>query len=169
MSKELVKLAVDLYNNQIGKYSKEDVNETLRQELIKLNGGSEIFNRREFRRNKNEIFTIIEVALDQLIVNIIDKQFNDFIETRNLAWGDTNVFKLPNNELFNVAMIANGTSNLKRQRLGDRGQVVIEVAPYGMKIYEELLRFLAGKIDWVDMVNRVAKSFELQLSQQIYA
>lgn len=165
---ELVKLAVDLYKGNYTKFSKEDLNETLRQELIKLNDGNEKFNRRAFRRNKPEIFEIIEVALDQLIVNVIDQQFNDFIDVRNLALGDTNVFNLPNTDLFQVAMVANGTSNLDRQRLGDKGQLTVTTFPYGIKIYEELNRLLAGKIDWTDLVNRVAKSFELKLATDIY-
>lgn len=168
MKNELVKLAVDLYNGSLGQFSKEEANETLRKALIELNGGKDKFDPKSFRRNKTEIFEIIEVALDETLNNIIDTQFNDFVETRNLNWGDTNEFILPNRDLFKVAKVADGTGNLLRQRLGDKGRLTVETHDYGIKIYEELHRFLAGRIEWVDLINRVAKSFELQLAEQIY-
>ena len=37
----------------------------------------------------------------------------------------------------------------------------------GVKIYEEFLQFRLGRIDWVDMVNRVAKSVDNALMQII--
>lgn len=168
MKTELVKLASDIFKNELGQFSKEQANETLRKALVELNGGKTKFDPKSFRRNKTEIFEIIEVALDEALNNIIDTQFNDFVETRNLNWGDTNEFLLPNRDLFKVAMVADGTGNLLRQRLGDKGRLVVETHDYGIKIYEELHRFLAGRIDWVELINKVAKSFELQLAEQIY-
>lgn len=169
MKNELVKLMVDTYKGSLGEFSKEQANETLRKALIELNGGSEKIDPKAFRRNKIEIFEIIEVALDELINDIIDTQFNKFVEVRNLAWGDTNEFILPNNDGFKVAMVANGTANLLRQRLGDKGRLTVEVHPYAIKIYEELHRVLAGRVDWSALVNKVAVAFEKKLAEQIYS
>ncbi len=167
--KELVKLGVDLYKGSLGTYSKEQANESLRQALIDLNGGKTKIDPKDFRRNKTEIFEIIEVALDQLINDVIDKQFNQFIDVRNLNWGDTAEFEVPNRDLFNVATVVNGNGNLRRQRLGDGQKVPVSVEPRAVKVYEELHRFLAGRIDWAEMVNRVAKSFEVKLAEEIYS
>ena len=38
---------------------------------------------------------------------------------------------------------------------------------YGVKIYEELDRFLAGHIDWSAMISNVARSFAIQLRDDI--
>lgn len=167
--KELVKLGLDLYKGSLGQYSKEQANEAFRQALIELNGGKTKLDPKDFRRNKIELFEIIEETLDQLINEIIDTQFNDFIEVRNVNWGDTIEFEVPNRDLFEVATVVNGNGNLRRQRLGDGYKVPISVEPRAVKIYEELHRFLAGRIDWAEMVNRVAKSFELKLADEIYS
>ena len=37
-----------------------------------------------------------------------------------------------------------------------------------VKIYEEFYRFVSGRINWVDMVNRIAVSFALQIKTDIY-
>ncbi|MDH6674427.1 hypothetical protein M2277_005119 [Paenibacillus sp. LBL] len=164
---ELVKLAVDAYKGTTGNFSKAEASETLRNALIDLNGGSEKIDFRSFRRNKTAIFEIIEETLSVLVSEGLENEFNDFAEVRNLAWGDTNVFTVPNSDLFKVAVVADGTNNLRRQRL-DGKEFGVSTYTRGIKIYEELHRFLAGRIDWVEMVNRVAKSYNLQLAEDVY-
>lgn len=166
--KELVKLGIDLYKGSLGQYSKEQANEAFRQALIEMNGGKAKIDPKDFRRNKIEIFEIIEETLDQLINEVIDTQFNDFIDVRNLNWGDTVEFEVPNRDLFDVATVVNGNGSLRRQRLGDGQKIPVSVQPRAVKVYEEMHRFLSGRIDWAEMVNRVAKSFEVKLADEIY-
>lgn len=166
--KELVKLGLDIYKGSLGQYSKDQANEAFRQALIELNGGKTKIDPKTFRRNKVEFFEIIEETLDQLLNEIIDTQFSQFIDVRNVNWGDTVEFEVPNRDLFNVATIVNGNGSLRRQRLGEGQKVPVVVQPRGVKVYDELHRFLAGRISWEDLVNRVAKSFEVKLAEEIY-
>lgn len=165
---ELVKLAIDAYRGTTGQFSKAEASETLRKALIDLNGGSEKIDFKAFRRNKVEIFEILEETLAVLVSDGITTQFQDFAEVKNLGWGDTNVFHIPSQDLFKIATVADGTGNLRRQRLDSR-EMSIATSTRGVKIYEELHRFLAGKVDWVEMVSRVAKSYNLQLATDVYS
>lgn len=165
---DVVKLAIDTYKGSLGTYSKEQANEVLRKALIEANGGVEKIDYKSMRKNKAEIFEILEETLSILVAEGIDTQFSDFAEIRNLSAGDTNVFRIPNHELFKVATIADGHNSLRRQRL-DSSEMTVGVSTKGVKIYEEFHRFLAGRIDWVDMVNRVARSYNQQVSNDVYS
>lgn len=165
MNKDVVKLGIDLYKGTTGEFSKEQSAEALRSALLEINGGKIPY--KDFRRNKIELFEIIEEMLQILVVEGITNQFDQFAEVRNLNWGDTNVFTVANQDLFKVAVISDGNNNLRRQRL-DNGEFSVPVKTKGVKIYDELYRFLSGRIDWVEMVNRVAKSYNVQLATEVY-
>ena len=163
---DIVKLAVDTHHGNLGQYSKDQADEALRKALIDAAGTDKI-DYKTMRRFQPEIFAIIEAALDILIVEGLTGQFDEFVEIRNLGWGDMNLFMIEDPQLFHVAMIADGTKNLRRQRL-DAGTLTVEVATHGIKIYEELYRFLAGRIDWIKMVNKVSESYNKDVSLNIY-
>lgn len=167
MHKDVVKLAIDTYKGSLGEFSKEDANEALRKALVEINGGSEKIDYKSFRRNKLEIFEIVEQALDVVVADYLESQFGEFVEIRNVALGDAIQFNIKDNSLFKVAVVSDGTSNLRRQRI-DKGSLTVDTKIRGVKIYEEMTRFLAGRIDWVEMVNRVASSYNAQIATEIY-
>lgn len=162
----LAKMAVDLYRGSTADFSADQVNETLRIKMLELCGGDK-FDYKAFRRNKIEVFEVIEEALDIIIGSTVEEQFGRFADIRNVDYGDTVKFELPDHQNFHVSLIADGTGNLRRQRL-DTSYVTVSVANYGVKIYEEFLRFLAGRINWSEMVNRVARSFTHDIAVKMY-
>jgi hypothetical protein len=166
MSKELVKLALDLKKGKITNYTKDEANEVLRQELIELNGGSDKLNPKSFRKYP-EMFEIIEQILDISINEGLQGQFNDFVETVQLDWGDTMVFTLPENRLFDVSIVADGNGDLRRDRL-DSSEVTVKTKTYGVAIYEELHRLLAGRVSFDRMIDIVSRSYENKIQNEIY-
>ena len=163
---DIVKLAVDTYNGELGQYSVEKADDVLRQKLLEI-AGTEKIDYKTMRKFKPEIFAVLEEAIDFLVVQGLTSQFDEFVEIRNMAWGDTPLFTVEDPSLFSVATIANGTNNLRRQRL-DNGTFTVGVATHGIKIYEELYRFLAGRINWVTMVNKVSESYNKDVALTIY-
>lgn len=168
MKHELVKLALDYNKNNLGNYSKQDASEALRKAMIEVLGTDKL-SYKDYRRHKTEFFEIIEEILDITVEDGFtgNEFFQEFVEYRNLNLGDTNIFHIGDNSLFNIAMIAEGNNNLRRQRL-DSKTLTVTSAKYGVKIYEELNRFLAGRIDWGQMVSRLQRSFEQKIMQDIY-
>lgn len=168
MAKDVAKLAIDLVRNEVpANFSEKDANEVLRSAFVEI-VGTDKPDYRTFRRHKVEIFEILEEALVVLLTEGIEEQFSEFAEIRNLAFGDTNVFDVEDPHLFKVAVISDGNSNLRRQRL-DTGTFQVDTRVKGVKIYEEFLRFLAGRIDWVKMVGKVAKSYNVDLATEVYS
>jgi RNA binding exosome subunit len=163
---KLSQLAIDIYENRLGNYTKDDATNALREEFKKICGTDEI-DRKVLRRHKTEIFEIIEETLDVLVGRKIQSAFEGNAEYKSGAWGDKPEFILKNPKLYKVAIVSDGNQSLRRQRL-DNGKVTITTSTRGVKIYEEFLRFLAGRIDWAEMVNKVADSYVNQIYTEVY-
>jgi hypothetical protein len=168
MKNEIVKLGIDLYRGSVGQFSTKESNDVLRKAIKEMNGGSDKLDYKSFRRNKVELFEIIEEILPELVVEGLENQFDGFAEVRNLKLGDKNEFHIPNRDLFDIAIVSDGNGNLRRQRIGSDSILTVPTTTYAVKIYEEFNRFLAGRIDWVEMVNRIAKAFGIKLKNDVY-
>ncbi|HXW03435.1 MAG TPA: hypothetical protein VD651_04150 [Nitrosarchaeum sp.] len=164
---ELVKLALDMKKGKITNYTKDEANEVLRQELIELNGGSDKLNVKSFRKHP-EMFEIIEQILDNAISEGLTDQYQDFVETIQLDFGDTMVFTQQENRLFNVSVISDGNGDLRRDRM-DTGEVTIKTKTYGLAVYEELHRILAGRVSFDRLIDNIARSYNAKIQSDIYS
>lgn len=168
---KIVKLAIDLAKGRVQNFSKEESNDVLRNAFKELMGFSTGMSdkeaRRAFRKNKVEIFEILEEVINETLHEGLENQFNGFAEYRNLAWGDENLFKVPANNIFRVALISDGNSNLRRQRLRDGQEFSVSLDTYGIKVGEDFHRFLAHRVDWSEFMAGIAESFKRDLTARI--
>ena len=172
----IIKLALDLTKgvqsfSYAGKeYSASEASEVLRQALKDANGGSSKIDYKSMRRNKVEVFEIIE----ELVPAIINEglQGNEFwtsyVDERNLALGDQNDFVVPDNHTFVVTEIADGIATPRRQRIGKSTTMTITPTIHAIRMYEEFGRFMAGRIDWNELCNKVANAFQQAIWSDIY-
>lgn len=172
MEKDMIKLAVDLAKGKVQNYSANEANETLRKAFadlmeFSLEGDGKI-DRKTFRRHKVEIFEILEEIINETLHEGLENQFDGFAEYRNLAWGDTNLFKVPANNIFRVALVSDGNGNIRRQRLRDGQEFSVSLDTYAIKVGEDFHRFLAGRVDWAEFMDGIAESFRKDLTQRIY-
>lgn len=171
----MIKLAVDLAKGKVENYSASESNDTLRKafaDLMELstegtNGKFEI-DRKTFRKHKVAIFEILEVIINETLQEGLKTQFDGFAEYRNLAWGDTNLFKVPANNIFRVSLVSDGNGNIRRQRLRDGQEFSVGLDTYAIKIGEDFHRFLAGRVEWAELMAGIAESFKRDLTQRIY-
>ena len=169
--KDIVKLAVDAYKGNVEQYSNTQSQSVLRQALIDANGGSTFLDYKKIRDGKcNGLFTLIEEILSRTIVEGLqgDEFFNAFVEFRNVAEGDQNVFIVEDSNLFVVAEAADGTQGIRRQRIGHSTETSIPTSLKVVRIYEELNRVLSGRVDFNKFINKVAESFRQKLLNDIY-
>lgn len=168
---EIVKLAVDAYKGSVEKYSAKQSQEVLRQALVDANGGSTKLDYRAIRDGRcNGLFTLVEEILSRTIVDGLqgDEAFNALVDFRNIAEGDQNLFVVNDNALFVVSEAADGTQGIRRQRLGGAKETSIPTTLKAVRIYEEMNRVLAGRVDFNEMISRVAESFRQKLLTDIY-
>ena len=170
--KDIVKLAVDLYHGTPEQYSVRDGNATLREALVAANNGSTKLDYRAMRDGKcNGLFAIIEEILDNTVIEGLqgNEFFMNYVEYRNLALGDENLFLVDDDLLFEVARVADGTQGIRRQRLEGSTETSIKTEMHMIRIYEELNRVLSGRVDFNQMINKVSESFQRQILNDIYA
>lgn len=169
--KDIVKLAVDSYKGRVEKYTVGQSQEALRQALIEANGGSTKLDYKAIRDGKcSGLFTLIEEILSRTVIEGVqsDDFFNAFVDYKNVALGDKNVFVVEDSTLFVVDDVAEGNQGIRRQRLGGKSETSIPTSMHAIRIYEELNRVLSGRIDFNDMIEKVAKSFSQKILNDIY-
>ena len=167
----IVKLAVDSYKGRVEKYTVGQSQEALRQALIEANGGSTKLNYKAIRDGKcNGLFTLIEEILSRTVIEGVqsDDFFNAFVDYRNVAEGDKNLFIVEDSTLFVVDDVADGNQGIRRQRLGGSTETSIPTSMKMVRIYEELNRVLSGRVDFNTFIDKVAKSFSQKILNDIY-
>ena len=170
--KEIVKLGIDLYNGNVEKYSDKQANEALRNALLELTGGSTVLDYRAMRDGKyNGMFTIIETIIANTVPTGLQDSdfFNALVEFRNVALGDENLFVVEDSTLFHVDTIADGTQAIRRQRIDNAAEVPVKTSFHGVRIYEELSRILAGRVDFNKLIDKVIASEREQIMTDIYS
>lgn len=169
---DIVKIAVDSYKGKIENYSTEKTQEALRNMLVQVNNGSTKVDYRAIRDGKcNGLFSLLEEILGATVHDYLsdDVFYNTLVDVRNVEEGDSLTFVAQDSTLFYVADVANGTQGIKRQRLAGATEVTIPTTMKMVRIYEELNRVLSGRIDFNEMIDRVALSFNNKLVEDIYS
>lgn len=168
--KDILALASDMVKGKVaGNFSTAEAAETLRSALIEMNGGSTKLNYKNFHRG-NELFALVE----ELIPVIIEESLNesnpifDLVEYKNIKEGDENAFVTEGDATFIVADAANGVKGVRRQRISDGETVTVKTNVKIVRLYEDLSRVLAGRVDFNKFIDGVAKSFNKQILTDAY-
>lgn len=169
---DIAKLAADAYKGSVEKYSVRQSQDLIREALIEANGGETTFNYKSMRGSKGaEVFALLEELLGATTWDalVADPAFQALIDSRNVALGDSPIFRIEDEDLFVVNRVAEGTQGLRRQRIPGVRDVEVPTVLRAVKIYEELNRILSGRVDFNHMVDRVAASFRNQIWNDIFA
>ena len=167
---DIVKLAVDAYHGNVEQYSVGQSQEVLWQALVEANGGSTVLDYRKIRDGKCPgLFTLLETVLSRTVVEGLqgDEFFNALVDFRNVAEGDQNLFLVEDSNLFVVSDAADGTQGIRRQRLSGVSEVSIPTVMKFVKIFDEINRVLAKRIDFNTMINKVSESYRQKLLNDI--
>ena len=169
---DIVKLAVDASHGNVEQYSVGQSQEVLWQALVEANGGSTVLDYRKIRDGKCPgLFTLLETVLSRTVVEGLqgDEFFNALVDFRNVAEGDQNLFLVEDSNLFVVSDAADGTQGIRRQRLSGVSEVSIPTVMKFVKIFDEINRVLAKRIDFNTMINKVSESYRQKLLNDIQA
>ena len=169
----VVKLGVDICKNQVNtefaSANRDEQNEVLRKALVEANNGSTKLNYKNMRRNV-ALFEIIEEILELTDIQGFEDNdfFERFVDYRNLALGDENSFYVPDNSLFAVNATAEGISRTLRQRINKGKSESIQTSLKTIEVYEDVNRLLSGRIDLVEFVEKIRRSFMHNRLNAIY-
>lgn len=160
--KDVAKLSHDLYYDKNLEFENGTSGEkVLRNLIFKAVGNEEGNNKIDFykwQENKNKVFQIVSVAVDSVLPTVLTTELDSLAEVRNAGHGDQLVFNFEDDSLFRVGLVSAGNRDLRRQELIG-GSYTVDTDWYGVKVFAELEKFLAGHINWRSYIDRVAKSF----------
>lgn len=158
---ELLKLSIDALNGRVsGEFSAKEQSQGIIDGIVELNGGSNKIDVRNFHRG-TELFAYVEEVLPYVVQSGLrgDEMFMNLVDQRNLAEGDMNEFWTEDKSLFLVGNISRGTQAVRRQRLNAGEKISIPTQMRAIKVYEELRRLAANRVDWNTFIDRVSQSF----------
>lgn len=156
------------------KVSKEDANAKIREIMFSVLGVDEKCSRKELRkairRHKVDIFEIIEETVENLLVSGWGENpfFNEFVEIKSMADGDTNEFYVADDVILTVAELSGNHHDLVRQRLAEGHTFSVKTSWYGIKIYAEYELFMMGRVDWAGFVQKIYEAFDKYINDMVY-
>jgi hypothetical protein len=167
---EILSVAIDAVKGKTGEFSAKQTSDDLRNAFIELNGGSTKISPKTFYRG-NALYELVQELIPVVIEEGIQTEDNplfNLVEYRNIAAGDEQEFKVEGDANFIVASAANGIRDVRRQRIvgGDTVKVTTELKI--VRVYENLGRLLAGRIDFNQFVDAVAKAFKNYIAEGAY-
>lgn len=171
---DFVKLLIDTAKGCPTKYSVAESNEAINRRFFEILGIDKTSNvkeiRKAVRRHKAEIYEIIEEVIDERLVSGWGDNpfFREFVEEKNLAHGDTNEFYIPDNSILTVSQFSGNHHDLIRQKLGMGEYRSITTSWYGIKVYEEFIRYMAGRIDWAMYIEKLYEAVDKKVNDMLY-
>ncbi len=177
---EIAKLIIDNYNNDLPtKFeatTKADRDNMIRQEILGVMGLQQ-FDAKAVRKALRN--PAVNVAVFEIIENVItegilkgtykNEFFDNFVETKTIDAGDKNEYYVAPRHQLVCAEFSGSHWDLKRQRI-DVGQTIsTEMRDFGIKVYEYLERVLAGRCDFVELVNALQVAVDQKLREISYA
>ncbi|MBW3350599.1 hypothetical protein [Limosilactobacillus reuteri] len=158
------KFARDLYFKKEFSINNVSGQEAMRNAILDALGGE--FTTTSWGKHKYDVFELISVAVDAVVPRILTDQFANIADIRTVSLGDKPIFEVKDPRAIRVGRVAAGNQDIRRQTIKDT-HYSIETEWFGASVYTELDSFMAGDIDWTDLVNRVAQAFTTHIQTTI--
>lgn len=155
--------------------SKKDANDKIRNVVFNILGLDKNSSKREIKRamkrHGHELFEVIEDVIDiQVATGFKESEFfNEFVDMRNLALGDSQEFWTDEKVLLSVHRVSGDHHDIALQRLGEGESYTVPTSTYAIAIGENIDLYLTGRIDWAKMVDACASAFVRKIQADIYA
>jgi hypothetical protein len=160
-----MKLGRDVYNGTPVMYNNASGEDAIKNMLIDSVGGKwDIY---AFQDNRGKFYSIASELLTLPMQETMGDFFKGIVTTETIAEGEKKYIEIENQDLFEVATVARGNNDISRQRIYSR-LVDIPTERFAIKIYDDFDRFIAGRINWASLINRVKISFQNQVYTKIY-
>ena len=126
--------------------------------------------RKAIRRNKNEIFEVIEDTVEDLLTSgwQDNEFFHDFVEVKNLGMDDANEFVSEDKTVLTVGKLSGNHWDIDRQRLGIGETFRVPTNWVGLAVYEEFERVMTERADWSKLVTKIYEAMDEYVNGLIY-
>ena len=163
---EVRDMAYDLYKGRTANFDAESANEAIKNIILETAGCKENWDMYKFMENKYKVFSIMREILTPVVAENVLARFESWVDIQDIALGDTMEFEVMNQDLFEIGLVADGTSELRRQNLV-HGKLQMTSFQLGAKLYTEFDDFRRGRVDFAEWIARLGKSFEVKIGEYI--
>lgn len=141
-----------------------DVNDALREELKAICGNYDLF-----RRNKLDLFEIMQETMDAVVPAQVMAIVSQFAEVKNYAHGQKPSFKIKKGKIrarkFATRATASGVYETFRL---DTDTIDVNTFVIGDAAYIDFERFLSGDEDWADYMEALMDGILHRIYKEIY-
>lgn len=170
---KLTQLCIDARRNRVGNFSAENekyIDEAARKGFAEILG-SDTLSWSAWRKHKYEIFEIIEETLKQTLPDAWDQSlfYAELVEVKNALLGQKNEFIVDENSTLIVSNISGNHWNIDRQKLPAGKTFSVTTGWIGVRVYDELERFLKGIVTLVQMYDRIQDAIQKEIDARVYS
>lgn len=156
---QLIKLAIDETKGvTVTNFSSETRNEKIRERFVEILGSAKP-DLMDFAEHKHKVFALIREVVNETLTNDgaeIASFYNQFVEEDTIDYGDKKEFEVENDAYLTVGKISGNNWDLNRQRIDEGESFTVKTDAYYIKIYEYFMKFLAGRLDWAKLMEKIA-------------
>jgi len=146
-------------------FTVEQLNNSLKDEVFKL---ASSYN--EFRRNKLDIFELIQQTVDLVLPNRVREAIGKFADVRTFAQGQKPIFNLTKGKSRAKSFVTKvGLSGVYEAFELDRSQIEVPSIAYGGAARLELERFLDGVFDFGEFTDIIIEGLEEKIYVEVQA
>ena len=126
---------------------------------------------RAMKRHGMELFEVMEEEIDIKVETGFKESefFNNYVEQRNLARGDSQEFWTDDKVILSVTKISGDHHDFTLQRLGSGESYTVTTSVYGIAVGADIDLYLAGRYDWAKLTDQCAAAFVRKIQNDIFA
>lgn len=173
MANTLVNLCVDARRKRVANFSAENAkytDEAVRRAFFDILGDDKL-TFKNWRKHKIEIFEIIEEVLNITLPDAWNESpfYNEMVEVKNYLLGQKNEFIVEDDSTLVVSRISGNHWNIDRQKLPAGKTFDVNTEWFGIRVYDELERFLKGVQTVEKMFNKLQESLQKDIDARVYS
>lgn len=172
MTRELADLINDSLSNKVALFNENAskyTDQAVRDAFFEILGEGKL-TWQNWRAHNIECFEVIENVLNVNLPLAWENSpfYDQFVETKNGALGDTNEFIVDDNSILFASKFAGNYWSVDRQKLQGRKSFSLGTEWITIRVYDELERFLKGTVTLAEMVAKLQKSFQNEIDTRIF-
>lgn len=164
----------EIYDENGKKIHKEDAENAVRKFVFAIMGLNEKSTKRQrdraMKRHGMELFEVMEEEIDIKVETGFKESefFNNYVEQRNLARGDSQEFWTDDKVILSVTKISGDHHDFTLQRLGSGESYTVTTSVYGIAVGADIDLYLAGRYDWAKLTDQCAAAFVRKIQNDIF-
>lgn len=165
----------EIYDENGKKIHKENAENAVRKFVFAIMGLNEKSTKRQrdraMKRHGMELFEVMEEEIDIKVETGFKESefFNNYVEQRNLARGDSQEFWTDDKVILSVTKISGDHHDFTLQRLGSGESYTVTTSVYGIAVGADIDLYLAGRYDWAKLTDQCAAAFVRKIQNDIFA